>query len=378
MSCTIIEPNDNVDPGPTVPSTRRTGDETFAGLTTIATGGPVGELVRAYSEDDIVEAVREADEEGRAVLMLGGGSNLLASDQGFDGRVVIDMRSEIDQVQVSSCGGAILRGTAGTPWDEFVAVAIANGWHGIEALSGIPGSLGATPVQNVGAYGQEIADTLYSVRVYDREAKKRTDLAPSEIGLSYRNSRLKESTAQWGATGRWIVLSVTYQLGLGTLSTPIAYSQLAQALGVDVGERVPSTDLRAAVLELRRSKGMVLDDSDRDTYSLGSFFTNPIVPAQSIPDGAPSFPHGDLVKTSAAWLIDHAGCGKGYGAEATGGRASLSTKHTLAITNRGGASTEDILTVARSVRERVADTYGITLVNEPVLLGTGLGDAPTR
>lgn len=372
MSCTIIEPNEPVDIGPSVPSTRQTGHATFAELTTIATGGPVTELVRASSEEEIVDAVRVADESGINVLVLGGGSNLLVSDDGFDGRVVIDTRNSIEQVHISGCGGAILRGTAGTPWDEFVTTAISQGWNGIEALSGIPGSLGASPVQNIGAYGQEISDTLYSVRVYDRQTKKRTDLVPSELGLSYRNSKLKESTAEWGATGRWVVLSVTYQLGLATLSTPIAYSQLAAALDVEVGARVPSVNLREAVLELRRSKGMVLDDGDRDTYSLGSFFTNPIVPESEVPDGAPRYVHGDLVKTSAAWLIDRAGCPKGFGAELTDGRASLSTKHTLAITNRGGATTEDILTVARHVRSRVADAYGITLVNEPFILGASL------
>lgn len=372
MSCSIIEPNEPVDIGPSVPSTRRTGESTFAELTTIATGGPVRELVRATTEEEIVDAVRDADENGIDVLVLGGGSNLLVSDQGFEGRVVIDTRNQIDQLQISGCGGAILRGTAGTPWDEFVNVSISQGWNGIEAMSGIPGSLGATPVQNVGAYGQEVSETIYSVRVYDREKKKRTDMVPSELGLSYRNSKLKESTAEWGATGRWVVLSVTYQLGLATNSTPIAYKQLADALGVDVGQRVPTVDLRAAVLDLRRSKGMVLDDSDRDTYSLGSFFTNPIVTEDRIPEGAPKYAHGDLFKTSAAWLIDHAGCAKGFGGELTDGRATLSTKHTLALTNRGGASTGDILTLARQVRSRVHDAFGIELVNEPVILGEAL------
>lgn len=372
MSCSIIEPNESVEVGPSVPSTRRMGERAFADLTTIATGGPVGEHVRATSEEEIVEAVRDADENGMEVLLLGGGSNLLVSDEGFSGRVIIDTRNSIEQVHLSGCGGAILRGTAGTPWDEFVTIAISQGWNGIEALSGIPGSLGASPVQNVGAYGQEISDTLYSVRVYDRQTKRRTDLAPAELGLSYRSSKLKESTTEWGATGRWIVLSVTFQLGLATNSTPIAYSQLAAALDVEVGARVPATRLREAVLELRRSKGMVLDDADRDTYSLGSFFTNPIVPASEIPEGAPRYPYGDRFKTSAAWLIDNAGCRKGYGADLTGGRASLSTKHTLAITNRGGATTADILTVARSVRSRVEEAFGITLVNEPFLLGTDL------
>ncbi|WP_182353745.1 UDP-N-acetylmuramate dehydrogenase [Flaviflexus huanghaiensis] len=372
MSCSIIEPNDHVEVGPPVPSTRRTGNDTFAELTTIATGGRVGEFVRATREEEIVDAVRDADENGIAVLVLGGGSNLLVSDEGFPGRVVVDTRNSIDQIHISGCGGAILRGTAGTPWDEFVNVAISHGWNGIEALSGIPGSLGASPVQNVGAYGQEIADTLYSVRVYDRQTKKRTDLAPAELGLSYRSSKLKESTREWGATGRWVVLSVTYQLGLATHSTPIAYGQLAAALGVDVGARVPSVRLREAVLDLRRSKGMVLDDADRDTYSLGSFFTNPIVSESELPEGAPRYPYGDMMKTSAAWLIDNAGCRKGFGADLTDGRASLSTKHTLAITNRREATTADVLTVARRVRAAVAETFGITLVNEPFLLGETL------
>lgn len=371
MTCEISGPSEPVDVSVARPSMRRSG-ESFAELTTVGVGGPAARIVRARTEEEIVEAVRGADEAGEQVLLLGGGSNLLVANEGFDGTVVIDERSSIEVVEESACGGALVRAAAGTPWDEFVRFAIGHSYRGIEALSGIPGTVGATPVQNVGAYGQEVSQTISSVRVYDRQTKRRTDLANAELEFGYRNSALKRSTARWGATGRWIVLSVTYQFGLGNMSEPIAYGQLAAHLGTDAGKRVPQTMLREAVLELRASKGMVLDDADRDTFSCGSFFTNPVLERAAIPQGAPVYPYGERVKTSAAWLIDHAGCAKGFGADLTGGRASLSTKHTLALTNRGGASAADIMTVARAVRNRVEEAWGIRLVNEPVLLGLEL------
>lgn len=371
MTCEISGASEPIPVSPARPSMRRSG-KSFAELTTIGVGGPANAIVQAGSEEEIVAAVAAADEAGEPVLLLGGGSNLLVGDDGFAGTVVIDTRSSIEVVEESACGGALVRAAGGTPWDEFVRFAISHAYRGIEALSGIPGTVGATPVQNVGAYGQEVSQTISSVRVYDRKTGRRTDLANAELEFGYRTSAIKRSTAQWGATGRWIVLGVTYQFGLGNLSEPIAYGQLAGHLGTEAGARVPQVDLREAVLELRASKGMVLDDRDRDTYSCGSFFTNPVLEADQVPEGAPVYPYGDRVKTSAAWLIDHAGCAKGFGADLTGGRACLSTKHTLAITNRGGATCADVLTVARAVRDRVREAWGIELVNEPVILGEAL------
>ena len=373
------------------------GPATLAALTTLRVGGPVRELVDAASESEIVEAVRTADEAGTPVLVLGGGSNLLISDEGFDGVVVRDTRRGIDGVADSSCAGANVVVPAGQPWDEVVATAVAEGWMGVEALSGIPGSTGATPVQNVGAYGQEVAETLSSVRVYDRLERRARMLAVGELGLGYRTSVLKRSLSDadagggrtWGPTGRYVVLEVTFQLRLATLSAPVRYAELARRLDVAVGGRVPAAEVREAVLELRRGKGMVLDDADHDTWSAGSFFTNPVLTTAEadamLPEDAPRFPVTDhtriaqigaaapvvegLVKSSAAWLISRAGFDKGFGAP---GPATLSTKHSLALTNRGSATAADLLALARTVRDGVRDAFGVTLVPEPVLVGVSL------
>ena len=373
------------------------GPATLAALTTLRVGGPVRELVDAASESEIVEAVRTADEAGTPVLVLGGGSNLLVSDEGFDGVVVRDTRRGIDGVADSSCAGANVVVPAGQPWDEVVATAVAEGWMGVEALSGIPGSTGATPVQNVGAYGQEVAETLSSVRVYDRLERRTRMLAVGELGLGYRTSVLKRSLSDadagggrtWGPTGRYVVLEVTFQLRLATLSAPVRYAELARRLDVAVGGRVPAAEVREAVLELRRGKGMVLDDADHDTWSAGSFFTNPVLTTAEadamLPEDAPRFPVTDhtriaqigaaapvvegLVKSSAAWLISRAGFDKGFGAP---GPATLSTKHSLALTNRGSATAADLLALARTVRDGVRDAFGVTLVPEPVLVGVSL------
>ncbi|MCI7305214.1 MAG: UDP-N-acetylmuramate dehydrogenase, partial [Trueperella sp.] len=334
-------------------------------------------------EAEIVDAVSTADAEGRPVLVVGGGSNILASDEPFDGVVVHDTRSAIETLMEDSCGGAEMRITAGTPWDEAVVYAIEHGWMGLEALSGIPGSVGAAPVQNIGAYGQEVAETLAQVRTWDRKTRQFRTLFLSDMKFGYRDSILKRSIA--GASPRWVVLAVTFHMRRATLSRPIGYGQLARTLGVEIGERAPSSDVRAAVLELRASKGMVLDDADRDTYSLGSFFTNPVLSEEQaalLPPEAPRFGvarHDAVnqigaaaptipgqVKTSAAWLIDHAGFKPGYNMP---GPAALSTKHCLALTNRGGASGEDIAALAREIRDGVRDKFGVTLVPEPVLVG---------
>jgi UDP-N-acetylmuramate dehydrogenase len=336
--------------------------ENLAALTTLRVGGPAGELVEATTEQDLIDAVRDADAAGTPVLVLGGGSNLLVADDGFDGRVVA-VRTAGVQADADACGGAVVRVAAGEPWDPLVARSVAEGWIGIEALSGIPGLVGATPIQNVGAYGQEVGSTIASVRCWDRQANAVRTLFAHDCRFGYRTSRFKREP------GRWVVLEVVLQLRLGDLGAPVTYAELASRLGVEPGGRGPLGAVRDAVLDLRRSKGMVLDESDHDTWSAGSFFTNPVVAAAAVPVGAPAWEQPDgTVKTSAAWLIEHAGFAKGYGNE----RAALSGKHTLALTNRGTAGAEDVLALAREVRDGVAERFGITLVNEPVLVGLKL------
>jgi UDP-N-acetylmuramate dehydrogenase len=324
--------------------------------------------VRGRTERELVAAVDEADQRGEPVLVLGGGSNLVVADDGFDGTVVevatSGVSADSDGPEDLACLGAVtVTVAAGEGWDALVALAVDKGWVGIEALSGIPGQAGATPIQNVGAYGQEVAQTIARVRTWDRGARELRTFAAADCGFGYRTSRFKEEP------GRYVVLEVTYLLRQATLGAPVAYAELARALGVAEGERAPLTAVREAVLGLRRGKGMVLDPDDHDTWSAGSFFTNPFVAPDAVPDGAPAYPQPDgRVKTSAAWLIDHAGFGKGYGA----GRVTLSTKHTLALTNRGGATTEELLALAREIRAGVRSAYGIELVNEPVLVGCAL------
>ena len=295
---------------------------TLADLTTLRVGGPIACLVPATSSDALVDAVAAADAAGRPLLVVGGGSNLLASDAPFEGTVV--------DVQ---------------PFDE-------------------------------------VAETIESVEAYDRLTGIVVRLLPSDLGFAYRSSAIKRSVGEaglgdrpWGPTGRWVVLSVDFRLERSALSAPVMYAELARRLGVEAGERADASLVRSTVLELRSGKGMVLDAADHDTWSAGSFFTNPILPeaaAASLPEGAPRFSAGEgLVKTSAAWLIDHAGCSKGFHLPEAGDppRASLSTKHVLALTNRGGATGADIEALARAVRERVCEAFGVTLVPEPVTVG---------
>ena len=336
--------------------------ELLADHTTLHVGGPAAEFVVATTEAELVDAVREADDAGRPVLVLGGGSNVLVSDAGFDGRVVA-VRTRGVSADADACGGAVVRVAAGEPWDDLVARAVDEGWVGVEALSGIPGLVGATPIQNVGAYGQEVSETIASVRCWDRQAGAVRTLFNRDCRFGYRTSRFKQEP------GRWVVLEVVFQLRLGDLGAPVRYAELAGRLGLEPGGRAALGDVRAAVLELRQGKGMVLDEDDHDTWSAGSFFTNPVLAAGSVPDGAPAWPQpDDTVKTSAAWLIEHAGFGRGHG----NARAALSGKHTLALTNRGGASAEDLLDLAREVRDGVREEFGIELVNEPVLVGCHL------
>lgn len=341
--------------------------------TTLRLGGPAREWVRATTEQELVEAVAEADAAGTPVLVLGGGSNLVVADEGFDGRVVeVATSGVVPDVEDDEavCGGVVVRVAAGEGWDDLVATAVDRGWIGVEALSGIPGSVGATPIQNVGAYGQEVSQTIASVRVWDRTLRGVRTFAAADCDFGYRTSRFKRDP------GRHVVLSVDFQLRTGSLGAPVAYAELARALGVDQGGRAPLAAVREAVLGLRSGKGMVLDAADHDTWSAGSFFTNPFLTpeqAAALPDDAPRWEQPDgRVKSSAAWLIERAGFGKGHGLDVRGGRASLSTKHTLALTNRGDASTEDLLALAREVRDGVEAAYGVRLVNEPVLVGCEL------
>ncbi|HUX70023.1 MAG TPA: UDP-N-acetylmuramate dehydrogenase [Cellulomonadaceae bacterium] len=379
MTCEIPEP---LPAAPTTPvrftAPGRGAPSTLAELTTLRVGGPVGRYVETSSEQELVAAIEEADRAGEPLLVVGGGSNLLVADAGFPGVVVRDVRTTIVVPDASACAGTTLTVSAGTRWDDVVAYAVAQELVGIEALSGIPGSTGATPVQNVGAYGQEVSQTIALVRVWDRERRAHRTMSLVELGFGYRTSVLKASMAatgegaerRWTPTPRHVVLDVTFQLRSGSLSAPIAYAQLANHLGVTTGERAPLADVRAAVLELRRVKGMVLDPTDHDTWSAGSFFTNPVLDperAADLPAAAPRYPSGpDRLKTSAAWLIEHAGFARGFGLP---GPAALSTAHALAITNRGGATAEDVLALARTVRDGVRAAFGVDLVPEPVLVG---------
>ena len=343
--------------------------------TTLRLGGPARDWVRAGDEAELVAAVRRCDEAGEPVLILGGGSNLVVADAGFDGTVIEvatrGIAADADSPDDLACLGATtVRAQAGEDWDAFVATAVEQEWSGIESLSGIPGLVGGTPIQNVGAYGSEVAQTIASVRTWDRVARRQTTFPVADCGFGYRWSRFKAEP------DRYLVLEVTFQFALGSLSAPVRYAELARALGVTVGTRVPASEVRTAVLGLRAGKGMVLDAADHDTWSAGSFFTNPLLTvgeAAGLPSEAPRYDQPDgRVKTSAAWLIEHAGFGKGFGADIGTGRATLSTKHTLAVTNRGAASAADVLGLAREVRSGVAQRFGITLVPEPVLVGCRL------
>lgn len=349
--------------------------------TTMRVGGPAARFVTVQTTDELVDAVRAVDDADEPLLVLGGGSNVVIADEGFPGTVVQVATKGVSVESQDSCGGAFVRVAAGEVWDDVVAQAVATGWSGIEALSGIPGSAGATPVQNVGAYGQEVAQTIAQVRVWDRAEQAVRTMSAIDCHFTYRHSLFKGSTYRGG--GRYVVLDVAFQLALGDLSQPLAYADLARQLGTQTGQRVPLTEAREGVLAQRRRRGMVLDPGDHDTWSCGSFFTNPLlspaefeqlreaVAARLGPDAEPpqfADPDG-AIKTSAAWLIEHAGFEKGFGMP---GPAALSTKHTLAVTNRGSASASDVAALARRVRDGVAETFGVVLVNEPVFVGHSL------
>ncbi|WP_406272086.1 UDP-N-acetylmuramate dehydrogenase [Streptomyces sp. NBC_00191] len=346
-------------------------DAPLAPLTTFRLGGPATRLVTATTDDEVVAVVREADAAGTPLLIIGGGSNLVIGDKGFDGTA---LRIATRGFELS---GTTLELAAGEVWTDAVARTVEAGLAGIECLAGIPGSAGATPIQNVGAYGQEVSSTITEVVAYDRRNGETVTVPNAECVFSYRHSRFKQDAE------RYVVLRVRFELeDAGGLSAPLKYAETARALGVEAGDRVPAAAARETVLKLRAGKGMVLDPEDHDTWSAGSFFTNPILDQAAYenfltrvhnrlgPDVAPpAFPAGEgRTKTSAAWLIDKAGFTKGYGT----GPARISTKHTLALTNRGEATTEDLLALAREVVAGVREAFGVTLVNEPVTVGVSL------
>ncbi|WP_438948962.1 UDP-N-acetylmuramate dehydrogenase [Streptomyces harbinensis] len=351
--------------------TTETAGTVLADLTTFRLGGPADRLVTASTDAEVVATVEEADATGTPLLIIGGGSNLLIADEGFRGTAL----------RIATTGyhldGTRLELAAGETWSDAVARTVEAGLAGIECLAGIPGSAGATPIQNVGAYGQEVSSVITEVIAYDRTERRTVTLPAAACGFGYRHSRFKADPH------RYVVLRVRFALeDAGGLSAPLAYPETARALGVAAGERVPAATARETVLALRAGKGMVLDPADHDTWSAGSFFTNPLLTdtdfaafrervAQRLGPGTepPAFPAGEgRTKTSAAWLIDKAGFTKGYGT----GPARISGKHTLALTNRGGATTADLLALAREVRDGVHAAFGVTLVNEPVTVGVSL------
>jgi UDP-N-acetylmuramate dehydrogenase len=331
-------------------------------LTTLRLGGPPARFVAAATEDEVVAAVREADAAGEPLLVLAGGSNVVVADDGFPGTVVHVVTRGVER------DGATVGVQAGEPWDPFVERCVAAGLAGVECLSGIPGSVGATPIQNVGAYGQEVSQTIVSVRVYDRATGTVDTLANEDCGFAYRSSIFKRTP------GRWVVLAVTFALDEEDRSRPVRYAELARRLGVELGDRAPLRDVRDAVLALRRGKGMVIDADDPDSVSAGSFFTNPILTAEEFEElreraGAdvPGWPEPDgRVKTSAAWLIERAGFTKGHGDPRT---VAISGKHTLALTNRGEGTAALLLALAEEIAKGVEDRFGVRLHPEPVLIG---------
>ncbi len=346
-------------------------DAPLAPLTTLGIGGTARRLVTAYDEAEVVEAVRAADDAGEPVLVLGGGSNLVLPDSAVGGTVVrvlahgLRGRRDGDRVLLEAC--------AGEDWDGFVALCVADSLVGVECLSGIPGLVGGTPVQNVGAYGQDVGQTVSRVRVYDRPSREVVELDAAACGFTYRSSVFRGSS-------RYVVLAVEFALAESALSAPVRYAELARALGVAVGDRAPLEQVRRTVLALRRGKGMVVDAADPDSRSAGSFFTNPVLDAEQVAAlreraaarlgrDVPVHPEpGGGSKVSAAWLIENAGFPKGWGE----GPVGLSTKHTLALVNRGGATGADLRRAARQVRDGVREAFGVELVPEPVLLGEPL------
>ena len=328
--------------------------------TSLRVGGPASKIVQVSTEAQIIAAIEEAGD--TPILIMGGGTNVLIADKGFDGTVIRISNNSV-QAEVDACSGATLTIGAGEDWDTFVQTTINSGFAGLETLSGIPGTIGAAPIQNIGAYGHEVSEFITRVRTYDRELKEIYTFTNSQCEFTYRNSYFKAHP------GRYVVLEVQFQLRIGEFSDPITYLELSKKLGIEPGDKAPVAATRAAVLELRASKGMLLSPDDHDSWSAGSFFTNPIISQQAadaLPDAAPKWPLNDgRVKISAAWLIENAGMHKG---DEVGG-ARISSKHVLALTNSGDATAADIAELAKRARDQVREIFGITLEAEVNLVG---------
>lgn len=338
----------------------RTFDEPFAKHTTLELGGPAREWWRLESTAEIGRAVAGAEADAVPFVIVGGGSNLVVSDRGFAGRVL-----QIANRGVTISGDEVTV-AAGEPWDDVVGLTVDEGLGGLECLSGIPGTAGATPIQNVGAYGQEVSDTIVTVEAYDRRVGHNVMLTPKECAFAYRDSALKHDA-------RWVVTGVTFALRRGRTAATLRYPELTKALGK--ADDVPLSEVRSTVVGLRRGKGMVIDPSDSESTSAGSFFMNPILTGaelaaleQRLGAAPPRYAHGDRWKIPAAWLIERAGFAKGHG----GPRVGISKKHALALVHYGGGTTSELLALARSIRDGVLARTGVTLHNEPVLLGESL------
>jgi UDP-N-acetylmuramate dehydrogenase len=335
----------------------------LAPLTTLRIGPVAHTLITCESTQQVVAALRALPVGDPDVLVLAGGSNVVIADDLTDLTVVLLANTEV------TVDGHLVRAEAGALWDDVVVTALAHGLAGLECLSGIPGSAGATPVQNVGAYGAEVADTISRVRLLDRRTGEDRWVTPDELGFGYRHSVLRNSDAA-------VVLEVEFALDATGLSAPLRYGELSRALGVEPNERADPNRVREAVLALRAGKGMVLDAGDHDTWSVGSFFTNPVVAPEVLERlrarhaDVPNYPAPDGVKLAAGWLVERAGFAKGFPAD--GAAARLSTKHALAVTNRGEATTADVLALARTVRDGVQAEFGIELTPEPILIGCSL------
>ena len=339
--------------------------ELLAKYTSLHIGGPAKKLVHVATEEELVSAVKAADAAGEEVLIIGGGSNVLVGDEGFNG-TVIRVETKGNSYHVDACSGGMITVAAGEDWDGFVEWILNKGFAGLETMSGIPGTVGGAPIQNIGAYGHEVSEVIARVRTWDRKTGEYKTFSNSECEFSYRSSVFKKNP------GRYVIIDVTFQLRNGEMSLPITYKELASYLGVDLEARALVSDVRKAVLALRAAKGMLLDEKDHDTWSAGSFFVNPIISkeiAATLPADAPRWPQADgRVKTSAAWLMENAGMKKG---KAHNG-AAISSKHVLALVNTGSATAADIVDIARSARSAVQEKFGITLEPEVQFVGLSL------
>ena len=339
--------------------------ELLAKYTSLHIGGPAKKLVHVATEEELVSAVKAADAAGEEVLIIGGGSNVLVGDEGFNG-TVIRVETKGNSYHVDACSGGMITVAAGEDWDGFVEWILNKGFAGLETMSGIPGTVGGAPIQNIGAYGHEVSEVIARVRTWDRKTGEYKTFSNSECEFSYRSSVFKKNP------GRYVIIDVTFQLRNGEMSLPITYKELASYLGVDLEARALVSDVRKAVLALRAAKGMLLDEKDHDTWSAGSFFVNPIVSkeiAATLPADAPRWPQADgRIKTSAAWLMENAGMKKG---KAHNG-AAISSKHVLALVNTGSATAADIVDIARSARSAVQEKFGITLEPEVQFVGLSL------